>query len=118
MADKMLITTKLASGEVVMVPVVDLDGSAVLEPRTAVTEPHALTDALQSVNAFATRLRITLDAAAPDKATVGFSIGFAMKEGKITAVVAASESDAAITVAMEWNRDPTPPKESPASHGR
>lgn len=103
MADKTLIPAELNSDKIIVVPIVDLDGSAVSQQATTAAGMPGLTDALKSVNAFAERLQTSLDAVAPDKAKVEFSIGFTMQDNKITAMLVDGKSDGTITITMEWD---------------
>jgi hypothetical protein len=60
-----------------------------------------MTDTPKSINDFAAELRQALHTTAPEKTTVSFSIGFALRGGKITARIIEGEDDGSMNVTME-----------------
>lgn len=104
MTDTALVPAETPGGETVMVPVVDLDGTAIIadaDGQNVGNRLPGLTDALKSINDFAAGLRQALHTTAPGKTTVDFSIGFAMRGGKITAMFVDGKDDGPATVTME-----------------
>ena len=106
MANNRLVTATTPGGRTVVVPVVDLDDPDEPggEQKVADTTP-SLSNALAAVDDFTAGLRRALKGVAPDKTTVEFSMSFAMKAGKITALFVDGEAQGAVTVTMEWGKD-------------
>jgi hypothetical protein len=106
MAEKKLVPATTPGGKTVVVPVVDLDGTAVAtgDQKVAAVVP-SLTSALAAVDDFTAGLREALKKVAPDKTTVEFSISFAMKAGKIITMFVDGEAEGSVTVTMEWGKD-------------
>ena len=108
MTNTTLVPAETPGGETVVVPVVDLDGTATVpdtDGQNAGDGLPGLTDALKSINDFAAGLRQALHTAVSGKTTVGFSIGFAMRGGKITAMFVDGKDDGPVTVTMELGTD-------------
>jgi hypothetical protein len=103
---RVLVPAKTPGGEPLVVPVVDLDGTAAAEgdQKVGAGLPE-LTGALKSIKDFSAGLRDALKAAAPDQTTVEFSIGFAMQAGTITAMFVDGTAEGSVTVTMEWGKD-------------
>jgi len=94
----------MPGGEIVVVPVVDLDGTALIAEADSQNTGNGLpgmTHTLKSINEFAAQLRQALRTTAPEKTTVSFSIGFALCGGKITARFVEGEDDGSVNVTME-----------------
>jgi hypothetical protein len=106
MADRTLVAAETPGGEPVVVPVVDLDGTAAGggDQKVGAGLPN-LSGVLKSVDDFAAGLRRSLAAVAPDKTTVEFTIGFAMQAGKLTAMFVDGKAEGSVTVTMEWGKD-------------
>lgn len=101
-----LVPAETPGGETLVVPVVDLDGTAATDGDQKVgARLPDLTDAMKSIKDFSAGLRDALKAVAPDQTTVEFSIGFAMQAGTITAMFVDGTAEGSVTVTMEWGKD-------------
>lgn len=101
MTETILVPATAPGGETVVVPLVDLDGTARTDP-----ELPDLTTALKSINDVGSAFRESVSAtAAPDKTTIEFSIGFAMHGGKINAVFLDNKAEGSVAVTMQWGHD-------------
>jgi hypothetical protein len=93
MAQQALIAVTWPGGNTAVVAGLDLDGMAVTEPDPGTKTPE-LSTVLSSVDDFSAELRGTLRAAAPNKAKVEFSVGFAM--------VNHDKAAGPIAISLEW----------------
>ena len=106
MVDKILIPAEISDGKIVVISVVDADGSTIsVSEEDVIVLPPGLDEAFQAINAFSVRLRTEIEGAAPDRAKVEFSIGFAMHDARITPIVMDDKSTGAITVTLEWDKE-------------
>jgi hypothetical protein len=107
MAETKTLIARTPNNERIAVPVVDLDGTAGEarqggEQQVAGGAVPSLSGALDAVRDFAAGFQQALDAVTPRKATVEFSMSFAMQAGKIVALFADAKAEGAVKVTLEW----------------
>ncbi|HSV64511.1 MAG TPA: CU044_2847 family protein [Mycobacteriales bacterium] len=108
MSETRLVTAATPSGQVVVLPVVDLDddgpGGPGGEQLVAGGLP-SLSDAMGAIEDFSAGFRKAMEAVAPRRATVEFSMSFAMRAGKLTALFVDGKAEGSVTVTLEWGKD-------------
>lgn len=101
-AETRLVTARTPGGQVVALPVVDLDGSAGGGEQLVAGGLPGLANALAAVEDFSAGFRRAVQAAAPRKATVEFSMSFAMQSGRVVAMFVDGKAEGSVTVTLEW----------------
>lgn len=105
MTETKLVAATAPGGETVVVPVVDLDGTAARGGEQKVSDRRLnLSDALKSIDDFTAGLRAALSKVTPDRTTVEFSVGFAVTSGKLTAMFMDGRVDGSVAVKLEWDK--------------
>jgi hypothetical protein len=115
MVETTTVTVQTPGGQVVALPVVDLDGTAAVrrgggEQQVAAGLPN-LADAMAAVQDFSAGFRKAVQAVAPHKATVEFSMSFAVQAGKVIALFADGKAEGSVKVTLEWDN----PRADPAA---
>jgi Trypsin-co-occurring domain 1 len=65
---------------------------------------HTLDDALAAVQDLSDGFRKVIEAVTPTKATVEFSIAFALQAGKLTALFVDGKTEGSMTITLEWEK--------------
>jgi hypothetical protein len=92
------------SGEVVVVQAVNLDAPDDLGGEEAQVSGGipSLDDALRAVQDLSEGFRRVTAAVTPRKATVEFSIAFAISSGQLTAMFVEGKTEGSVKVTLEW----------------
>jgi len=89
-------------GQTVVVQALDLDGTGAGGDQQVGGGVPSLDGALRAVQDLSAGLRKVVDGVSPRKATVEFSMAFAMESGRLTALFVAGKTEGSVTVTLEW----------------
>src|SRR5690349_1747307 len=104
MSTSELVPVTTPNGKVVVIQAVNLDADDELGggERQVSGGIRSLDDALEAVRDLAEGFRTVTKAMAPTKATVEFSIAFAIQSGKLTALFVDGKTEGSVKLTLEW----------------
>ncbi len=102
MAETRVVPARTPGGQIVALPVVDLDGTAGGGEQLVAGGVPSLAGALAAIEDFSDGFRKAMLAVAPRKATVEFSMTFAVQSGKIVAMFVEGRAEGSVKVTLEW----------------
>jgi hypothetical protein len=117
MAETTVVTARTPGGQLVALPVLDLDDSTGGGERQVAGGAPSLSGALVAIEDFAAGFRRAVQAVAPRRATVEFSMSFAMQSGRVIALFVDGRAEGSVKVTLEWGADDPDPAGGPPPAG-